>query len=349
MSVQKSTKNTPTKEVSVVQIWYGENQSLLAFELTYWRDEFRKRHPKASLTDLQFKKGEEAELAREFNQAVWGGGLFAQEKLVIARGFLQADGKSALAEVIKKACGETPAGIYLLFIEGEKVSWSKTLPSDLQKLSADSKITTREFNYLPASEVEKWVMNKAKLLGAVMPPTVARLLISLVGEDYFRLFNEIGKLSAYARGGEIKVPDIDLLVTPILREDTFAFTDAIGRRDYAGALSALKNQLELGSSPQSLVGMLAWHMRVLASVRNHLDVIATKLSARDMAQTLGLHPFVVTKALQQIPYYSRERLAWLYEEMMNLDWKLKTSAQDPEVLFTIFLGKMANEKITNHQ
>ncbi|MEK7496864.1 MAG: DNA polymerase III subunit delta [Patescibacteria group bacterium] len=327
-----------------VYLWYGENQSLLSFELDRWREEFKKRHPQAALIDLQYKKSDEVDLAREFNQAIYGGGLFVQEKLIIIRGFLQAASSGELMEIIKKIVNDVPVGIYLLLAEGEKISWSKGLPAVLQKLIIDAKITAREFNFLPGPELEKWVIEKAKKLGGVMSNSVARLLLMMVGENYWQLHNEVGKLVAYVKNRAVTSDDVNLLVTTVVQDNAFAFTDAIARRDYQQALTVLKKQLELGATPQSLLGMLTWQIRSLVLVREQLDQIKTKPSAREISEVTGLHSFVVTKALQQIPYYSRERLVWIYGELMDLDLKLKTSSQDPAVLFTIFLGKMGSEK-----
>ncbi len=171
----------------------------------------------------------------------------------------------------------------------------------------------------------------------------------LVGENYFQLYNEVAKLVAYAKNRTISVEDVNLLVVPVGQDNAFAFTDAIARRDYAQALIVFKNQLEFGATPQSLLGLLTWQMRALVSVREQLDNSSVKPLAREISEQPGLHSFVVTKVLQQIPYYSRERLAWLYGELVDLDLKLKTSSQDPVVLFTIFLGRMGNEKIFNSQ
>jgi DNA polymerase-3 subunit delta len=107
------------------------------------------------------------------------------------------------------------------------------------------------------------------------------------------------------------------------------------------ATAALNKQFDQGVSPQQLVGLLAWHLRVLTGVRLALDEATGRPQARELADQLGLHPFVVTKALQQIPYYSAERLTWLYGELSNLDVALKTSQADPEVLFGLFLSKLA--------
>ncbi len=336
-TVSKVAKSSSAK-VSAIQVWYGENQSLLTLEVARWREEFAKRHPQATITRLEYTVAEAAEFAGELHQAAYGGGMFADKHLVVVYDVLRAEPKGEVVELVKTLCKEPPEGLFLLLVETEKVAWSKPLPAALKKLEG---ITLREFTNLSPVKLEAWVMARAKLEGGVVPPSVARLLVALIGNDFFKLAQEVAKLVAYRGGGEVKASDLDLLVTSTLQDDVFVFVEAVGRRDMKAATAALTRQFNQGVSPQQLVGLLGWQLRVLTGVRLALDAATGRPSAKDLADTLGLHPFVVTKALQQIPYYSADRLAWLYGELSDLDVALKTSSADPEALFGLFLSKLA--------
>jgi DNA polymerase-3 subunit delta len=340
----KKETSSIQKKLAPIQLWYGENQSLLALEVARWQAEFRKRHPQATITRLEYTLGKAKEFVASLHSAVYGGGLFTEKRLVIIYDVLQAEAKSETADLIKTLSAMPPAGVFILLIETEKVSWSKPFPSAIRKL-AEEKIITREFSNLTPPELEKWIIARAKVEGGNMPPSAARLLAALVENDFFKLSQEVAKLVAYRGKGEIKAADLDLLVTSTLQDDVFVFVEAVGKRDFKAASAALARQFEQGVTAQSLVGLLAWHLRVLTSVRLALDEAKTKLSPREIAGELGLHPYVVTKALQQIPYYSQDRLLWLYSELSELDVQLKTSRTAPEVLFGLFLSKLATLKL----
>jgi DNA polymerase-3 subunit delta len=344
MANKKKEDIIGNKKLASIQLWYGENQSLLALEVARWQAEFRKRHPQATITLLEYTSGKAKEFMESLHSAVYGGGLFTEKRLIIIYDVLQAEAKSETVDLIKTLCQEPPAGVFILLIETEKVSWSKPFPSAIRKLD-EEKITIREFGNLEPPELEKWIIARAKAEGGNMPSSAARLLAALVGNDFFKLSQEVPKLVAYRGKNEIKAADLDLLVTSTLQDDVFVFVEAVGKRDFKAASAALARQFEQGVTAQSLVGLLAWHLRVLTSVRFALDKAKTKLSSREIASELSLHPYVVTKALQQIPYYSQDRLVWLYSELSDLDVQLKTSRTAPEALFGLFLSKLATLKV----
>ncbi|MBI5466387.1 MAG: DNA polymerase III subunit delta [Candidatus Kerfeldbacteria bacterium] len=341
--VTKKTVSTKSKGTPV-QVWYGSNQSLLQLELARWREEFRKRHPQALVTRLEYESKNEDDLLRQVHQAASGGGLFAQARLLVLEGFIKAEAKGELARLLKTLLENTPAGTFIIIIEGAKLS-AKGLVSAVRDLAKEEKITLREFIDLSLQETEKWLLARAKAGNGKLPVQVARLLVAQVGNDFYRLDQEVAKLVAYRGQAEIRVSDLDLLVSGQVPEDVFALVESIGRRDFVKAHKVLEQQFSLGVSPQSLVGLLGWHLRVLTGIRLALDEGGAKLSARELAQQLGFHPFVVSRALQQIPYYSTERLAWLYRELSDLDVRLKQASVDPSVLFSAFLGKLATLRL----
>lgn len=332
-----------TSKSGTVQLWYGENQSLLALEVARWQEEFRKKYPDAGVIKLEYQLAQVDELTQELSHAVFGSSLFSDKRLIIATDFLKADAKSELAAVVKSLCTNPLQGTFVVLVETGKVAFSKPLPQTLKKLADDGVVTIREFLPFSLVEMEHWVTAQVKQAGGVFAPGVARLLVASVGDNCFNLLQEIGKLVAYRGREPVRAADLDVLVSSSLEEDVFVFLDAVAKRDLAAAHAAVLRQLAQGTSVYSLVGLLAWQLRVLTSVRTALDTAGTsKPSARELAQELGLHPFVVSKALQQIPYYSLERLAWLYQELAGLDVKLKSSRVEPAALFTIFLGKLAS-------
>jgi DNA polymerase-3 subunit delta len=342
MVLKKEIKAKP--KATSVQVWYGPNQSLLQLELARWREEFHKRHPQAVLTRLSYDNKKEPELLRQVHQAASGGGLFAQARLLILEGFLKSEAKGELANLLKELWSETPSGTFIIMIEAAKLP-AKGLASAVKDLVNQEKVTLREFIDLSLQETEKWVMTQAKVLGGKILAAVARLLVAEVGNDFFKLEQEVAKLTAYRGSDEVKASDLDLLVTGQVQDDVFALLEAIGRRDFALANKVLEQQFSLGVSPQSLVGLLSWHLRVLTGIRLALDDGQAKLGARELAQQLGFHPYVVTRALQQIPYYSAARLTWLYNELSDLDVKLKQTRIDPATLFSAFLGKLATLRL----
>jgi len=341
----KKASTTDNKKSSPIQLWYGENKSMIQLEAQGWVDLFRDKYPQAKVTKLVYKASGVDELLRELNQATRGGGFFATKKLVILTDFLKVETKTDLAEFIKTLITSFPEDLVLLLIETGKVAWSKGLAATMKEVAEKKQVTLREFKNLDSSELEKWIEARVKKEGGKIASGVARLLAALVGNDFIKLTNEISKLVHYRQGADIRAVDLDTLVTSTMPEDIFVFIEAVGKRDFAAANVALEKQLAQDTSPQQIVAMLGWQLRVLMSVRTALDNTSSRPQARELAESLGLHPYVVTKALQQIPYYSRARLVQLYNDLSALDVKLKSSRQSPKVLLAWFLGKLASLRV----
>ncbi len=328
------------KLATTVQVWYGPNQPLLELELARWVELFRSKHPGAQVVRLTYDKSAEGSQAEAIHQAT-AGGLFSRKQLLIFSGFFACDAKGELGGAVLDVAQNPPEGTVVVLREGAKVTWSRGLARECKKLGEAKELTPREFLNLSDLELERWVVVRAQAEGASLGTGVARRLAQATAGDVLRLSQELAKLTAYANGREVTVHDLDLLVSGQPEDDVFAFTDAVGRRDFATAQATLLRQFDQGVSPQSLVGLLAWHLRTLAGVRNAVDRKGSRVAARELADEIGLHPFVVTKALQQIPYFSAERIAWFYRELSDLDVALKTSPVDPRVRFGFLLSKLA--------
>ena len=341
MPAKKAIKIVKTNKTATIQLWYGENQSLLAIELSKWLGLFRAKYPAALVRQFVYNEVNQSELAAALHQSINSNSFFASKTFIVITDCLAAEAKSEVGKLIEQACSQPPADLILVLIETKKIAWSKPLPKIIKKSAEAGAVKLKEYLELPLVEIERWIVTQAKERNGKFAPQATRILAQAVGNDFIALDNEIAKLIAWRGDEEVRSADIDLLVTPKLTEDVFAFIDAVGRRDMRAAQETLNRQFAQGVSPQSLIGLLAWHVRVLAIVRQSLDSTDKRLAARELAENLGLHPFVVTKALQQIPYYSAERVAWLYGELSSLDVKLKSTRTEPEVLFSLFLSKLS--------
>lgn len=341
----RSKKEPVHNKTASNQLWYGENQSLLSVELSRWIDLFRAKYPQSEIRRFNYSSDSESELAVALHQAVNGGSLFTKKVFLSVTNGLQAEANSETGKLILQACTQNSGDYVLVLIENKKIAWTKPLAKALKKLSESGSLKLKEFINLPLLDLEKWIANRVKEEGGKFATAAVRQLAQILGNDFFALANEIAKLIAWRGGEEVMVADVNQLVIPKITEDVFAFVEAVGRRDIPKAQASLSRQFSQGVSPQSLIGLLAWQVRVLALVRQSLDTSDRKASARELAQELGLHPFVVTRALQQIPYYSPVKIAWLYRELSDMDVKLKSTRTDPQVIFSMFLSKLSTLKL----
>lgn len=60
----------------------------------------------------------------------------------------------------------------------------------------------------------------------------------------------------------------------------------------------------------------------------------------NIADTLKVHPYRVKLALQQVRRFELSRLERLYDELVENDYRMKTSKMDKELLFQLFILKL---------
>ena len=336
------TKKLPTSKTTkapAIHFWFGDNQSLLQVELKRWQEEFKKRHPESLVETLE--RGQE-NLLPSLQTALANTGLFSQTKLVIL--FNMAKNQDDVAEYLETALVKLPAGIFVVIIEQTKPKATNQLIKKLKKLTAEDAAMTKEFNWLAPKELEQWIIAKAKVMGSKISSTNANMLAGLVGNNFLQLEQEINKLAANANYKEISYDAISTLVPQTITDDVFAVIDAIGRRDFKQAIKKLEDQFVSDVSPQNLIGTLAWHLRTLWQVRQYLDT-HNRATSRQIADDLKIHPYVASKTLAQIPYYSENRLQHLYQELSDLDNKLKSTKLSAPALFSLFISRLASNSL----
>lgn len=193
----------------------------------------------------------------------------------------------------------------------------------------------RVFNLPRGTQLEEWLVRRAKSRDARLASDAARLLVSTTGEDLRLLAGEIDKLSAYAgKGGEIRAEDVQAL-TPVARQArVFDLTDALARRDRSRALALLHELLAQGESPLGIVALTAFQTRALLQVK----LLAERgVRAGQIAQTAGLAPFVVEKSLPLARQFTVAQLEAAHRALLDVDTALKRSRLTPELALDLLV------------
>ncbi|MDO8582083.1 MAG: DNA polymerase III subunit delta [bacterium] len=285
----------------------------------------------------------------DFRNAVSVMSMFAEKRMVVVERLLEGGKKpvqEAVAEYIES--DNFPQDHIVVFWEGETKS-QKSIKSKVHKVkkptkkSSSAKATAdatriplldvlkkqkyaQEFSPLAFAEVERWIAEEVKKRDGSIDAGAARLLASAVGNDFWRMANEIGKL----------VAGNALVTEEIVRENVvgktesaiFAFTDALGARRRDAALRLLINERAAGMEPLRLLSMMIRQFRILI-----------RLSQND---TEGMNPYVVGKTQSQVRNFSFDELKNIYRRLLEIDVALKTSSVDPDALLTLFVYEVAS-------
>lgn len=271
----------------------------------------------------------------EFEKAISTPPFLAKKRLVVVENLLGKNkGKKIFKEVADKLKKADLADVILIFWEQDFKSnqTNKDLFNRLKK--ADY---IEEFKLLDPAAVQKWAKTEINRRSGTIAPSALTLLVEVVGNDLWQLNSEIDKLIAHKPKQEITVEAIKTLVQTKLDDDIFKLTNAIGQRQKKEALRLIADQLKSGTSPTQLLAKIIWQFRNLLLIKLLLAETKTAFIPKTMELQLGLHPFVVKKTISQAQNYLVADLKKIYNNLIRIEYKIKTSQVAPEVLLDLLI------------
>ena len=120
-------------------------------------------------------------------------------------------------------------------------------------------------------------------------------------------------------------------------ENIFLLTDAISARQKGKALELLEKELDNGMSENYLLFMIIRQFRILALVRQSLDMGYTQ---RKFAADLKLHPFVAQKSASQAHYFSLKSLTSILSSLVKIDRRSKTGVSDVKTDLSLLIANI---------
>lgn len=253
--------------------------------------------------------------------AVMASPFLTAKRMVCIEGVFSAITTKPEAEPWVAMFGRVPESTIL--IVSDVVSQEKVEKTEVwKKVSTMQGVHVYPFPLLSAAALQSWVTDRAKTHGAVMVPSAVSALVDRVGSDSWRLEMEIAKLAAYAGSAPVSEGTIDALVSREYRENIFAFMDAMSADRASFALQKLNQERMSGADEFSLFGMLVRQIRLLLQVRALCDERSV-VGKQDVADVLGLHPFVAQKILGEARRHSFLFLVALHDIAADLDGAMK--------------------------
>ena len=220
----------------------------------------------------------------------------------------------------------------MLFYEEGKVDKRKGLFNFL-KLNAKS----QEFTLLSGQKLENWVKEKFKKLGGKVSGEAIKILCEYVGNDLWKMDNEINKLIAFSGGETIKSVDVKTIVKPKIEISVFNTIDAISQKNKRQALSLLHKHLENDDSPLYLLAMIEYQFKNLLIIK---DLVERRQPYNVVVKRSGLHPFAAKKSYFQSQKFSFLQLKKIYRNILQIDFNIKTGKIEAETALDMFVSKI---------
>ncbi|MFA5197402.1 MAG: DNA polymerase III subunit delta [Patescibacteria group bacterium] len=233
--------------------------------------------------------------------------------------------------------------------QADASDWLSNLPNFLGIVLYEENITEKNwlyttskkfakietYNLLRPYEISSWIKKTVTDKGGQIDSLSAEKLAASIGNDLWRLDNEIQKLLTY--DNVITLDNINNLVVGDFSETVFALMDALSEKKEIKALSLLNNFLSDEDNALYLQTMIARQVRNLLSIK---ELSSEGSSEKDIASNLKLHPFVVKNTLKQTKNFTTKQLLEIHGLLVEADYKLKTSQEDSKLVLTRLMHQL---------
>lgn len=166
-------------------------------------------------------------------------------------------------------------------------------------------------------------------------PYALQLLLERTGFQIKNVMNELEKLTvSVGSKKKIVTNDVEQLVFSSFEQNVFDLVDLVMQHDNSNALQMYHELMNQQEEPLKINAILLGNFRLLLQVK----VLAEHgYSQGNIVDQLKIHPYRVKLALRRIKKFTFNELRWAYSGLFENELKIKSTSQDPELLFQLFL------------
>ena len=212
----------------------------------------------------------------------------------------------------------------------------------LKKLwdAVDKNGTLVEFAQQSQKDLIAWITRHFAAYDKRISTDLCAYLIDLTGGMMTDLKSEIDKISAYSGAATIVKEDIDAVTEPVLDAVVFQMTDLLAAGNYGGALLKLQQLFKMQQEPIAILGAVGSHFRRLGTARTVLD---SGRGSGDLMKLCGLSDYPARKTMDAARRFSAAFCAKSAELVIETDYRMKTSYDEPERLLELLILQLAQE------
>lgn len=162
-------------------------------------------------------------------------------------------------------------------------------------------------------------------------------LTYLTDMDLSRMMNELDKLFLYRLDTKvIKRADVDALIPKSLEHNIFDLSQHVLANQATHSLSLYHDLINDGEETIKVIAVLLGQVRLLLQVKLLLDM---NYQQSNITDTLKIHPYRVKLAVNQSKNLTLSALGEMFNELIDMDYQIKTGQMDKELIFEMFLLK----------
>lgn len=313
---------------------HGKEDFLIKQRLGELKDTFTSKYPNASLDIFDFEEGAEySQVEESFHQ---GGGLFASQKMIV---LLQVSDllvtyQEKLATLFKQyAGGEDVVTVCVQKnLKDKKAKHIKYLEKHAE---------VQKFDKLKGVALRKWIeeeVAKRSKKRLKIHPAASDRLAALAKGVLWQIDTELEKLTNYRPEGMVTIEDVNLLCQGESETKIFDLVDAISQRNKAKANDLIFHLLNAGENEFYIFTMIIFQFRNLVRVADcqKKGIFAPQA----ISKSLGIHPYVATKSVNQLRNFPMQQLKMIYELAARLDREVKIGDRTMQEALTYFVARV---------
>lgn len=153
--------------------------------------------------------------------------------------------------------------------------------------------------------------------------------------NYDLAYNTLEKIKLYySDEKDIKQSDIENLIPINIESNSFKFVDAVVNCEYKNASKILHDLYLNKVEPFSLINLLFREYKLLLQVK---VLNRKKISKAEIMKSLNLQDWMLDKYLRNCFSYSEKELEHIINNLLNLDYKIKSGKIDKKLGLDLFI------------
>ena len=212
----------------------------------------------------------------------------------------------------------------------------------LKKLwdAVDKNGTVVEFPKQEQRDLIPWITRHFHARKKNITPDLCAYLIDITGGTMTALASEISKIAAYSGADNIHKSDIDAVTEPVLDAVVFQMTDLLSQREYGLALQKLSQLFKMQQEPLAILGAIGGHFRRMGTAWTLLD---NGRQSGELMKLCGMSDYAARKTMSAAGRFSARFYKRAAELVLETDYGMKTSFDDPERLLESLILQLAQE------
>ena len=268
--------------------------------------------------------------------------FFAEYRLIIVENvqFLNANSSQKLSDkeverLLDYINNPNEASVVVLLVPFDQVDKRKKLTKAIQKQTAFV-----EVNPLKEQDVSQYIRRYVEGEQLNITKDALQELLVRVNYQLTEAMGELAKLKSFSLTGQvINIDVVRTLVPRTLESNVFELTDAVMKKRVDKAVQIYQDLILMKHEPIALHALIISQFRLI--IQSKLLNQQGYLEA-DIAKELGVHPYRVKLALQSGRRSKLKQLADFYDELIEVDFQMKTGVGIKETHFYLLLTKLVS-------